>query len=70
MTRNLSHLRELQPELFTEVSPELAAQVGLIHGEWATIITARALVEARVLVTSRMRPVRIDGRILHQVGIP
>jgi formate dehydrogenase major subunit len=70
MTRHLSHLNELQPELFAEVSPELAAKVGLQHGEWTTIITARALVEARVLVTSRMRPLRIDGHILHQVGLP
>jgi formate dehydrogenase major subunit len=70
MSRYLSHLSKLQPELFTEVSPELAAQTGLQHGEWATIITARALVEARVLVTPRMKPVRIDGRTVHQVGLP
>ena len=70
MSRQLSHLAELQPELFTEVSPELAAQAGLNHGDWATIITARALVEARVLVTPRMRPLEIDGRIVHQVGLP
>jgi len=70
MTRHLSHLSELQPELFTEVSPELASEAGLNHGEWATIITPRALVEARVLVTPRMTPLRINGRSLHQVGLP
>ncbi len=70
MSRQLSHLSELQPELFTEVSPELAAQAGLKHGDWATIITARALIEARVLVTPRMRPLEIDGRVVHQVGLP
>ena len=70
MSRNLSHLSELQPELFTEVSPELAKELGLEHGGWATIITARALIEARVLVTRRMRPLRIDGRTVHQVGLP
>ena len=70
MSRYLSHLSELQPELFTEVSPELAGSLGLKHGEWATIITARALIEARVLVTPRMRPLRIDGREMHQVGLP
>jgi formate dehydrogenase major subunit len=70
MTRHLSHLSELQPELFTEVSPELALEIGLKHGDWATIITARGLVEARVLITSRMRPLRIDGRTVHQVGLP
>lgn len=70
MTRHLSHLSELQPELFAEVSPELAEEIGLKHGEWATVVTARALVEARVLVTPRMRPLLINGRLLHQVGLP
>jgi formate dehydrogenase major subunit len=70
MSRQLSHLSELQPELFTEVSPELASEVHLKHGDWACIITARGIVEARVLVTPRMRPLRIDGRIVHQVGLP
>jgi formate dehydrogenase major subunit len=70
MTRTLSHLAELQPELFTEVSPELAAEIGLEHGDWATISTPRAEVEARVAVTRRMRPMMIDGRQVHQVGIP
>jgi formate dehydrogenase major subunit len=70
MTRTLSHLAELQPELFTEVSPELAAEIGLEHGDWATISTPRAEVEARVAVTRRMRPVLIDGKRIHQVGLP
>src|SRR5205085_9644862 len=56
--------------LFTEVSPEFAAEVGLQHGEYATITTSRAEIEARVMVTPRMRPLRIDGRTVHQVGLP
>jgi formate dehydrogenase major subunit len=70
MTRTLPHLAELQPELFTEISPELAAEVGLQHGEWATVSTPRAQIQARVLVTRRMRPLWIDGRRIHQVGLP
>jgi formate dehydrogenase major subunit len=70
MTRTLSHLAELQPELFTEVSPEFAEELGLQHGDWATISTPRAEVEARVLITRRMRPVWIDGKRIHQVGLP
>jgi formate dehydrogenase major subunit len=70
MTRTLSHLAELQPEFFTEVSPELAEEIGLEHGEWATISTPRAEVEARVLITRRMRPMLIDGKKIHQVGVP
>jgi formate dehydrogenase major subunit len=70
MTRTLSHLAELQPELFAEVSPELAGDAGLEHGDWATITTPRGIVEARVLVTRRMHPLWIEGRRVHQVGLP
>jgi formate dehydrogenase major subunit len=70
MTRTLGRLAELQPELFTEVSPELAEEAGLKHGDFATISTPRASVTARVLITRRMRPMWIDGRRIHQVGLP
>jgi formate dehydrogenase major subunit len=70
MSRYVPHLAELQPELFCEVSPELAHERGLEHGGWATIVTARNAVEARVLVSERMTPLRLDGRTVHQIGIP
>ena len=71
MSRTLSRLAELQPELFCEVSPSLAALRGLENGGWATIITARAAIEARVLVTRRVRPLRIPGEgVIHQIGLP
>jgi formate dehydrogenase major subunit len=70
MSRWLSWLSELQPEMFCEVSPELAAEKGLTNGGWATISTARAEIEARVLVTARVRPLRIKGRVIHQIGLP
>ena len=70
MTRTLPHLAELQPELFLEVSPELAQEIGLEHGNWATVTTARAAIEARVMVTPRMRPLQVDGKRIHQVGLP
>jgi formate dehydrogenase major subunit len=70
MTRTLSHLAELQPELFTEVSPELAEEAGLEHGAWATITSPRGIVEARVLVTRRMHSLWVNGQRMHQVGLP
>jgi formate dehydrogenase major subunit len=70
MSRTLPYLAELQPELFVEVSPELAAERGLEHAGWATIVTARTAVEARVMVTDRLRPLRVRGRTVHQVGLP
>ena len=36
MSRQLPYLSELQPEMFVEVSPELAARAGLTHLGWAT----------------------------------
>ena len=70
MSRFQSYLSELQPEFFCEVSPELAAERGLEHLGWATIVTARTAIEARVLVTERMTPLSVAGRRIHQVGLP
>ncbi|MEW1838587.1 formate dehydrogenase [Nonomuraea angiospora] len=70
MSRHTPYLAELQPEMFCEVSPELAAERGLVHGDWATIITARNAIEARVMVTDRMPSLRLDGKVLHQIGLP
>ena len=70
MSRWLPYLSELQPEFFCEVSPELAEERGLEPYGWATIISARAAVEARVFVTERMTPLRIGGRTVHQIGLP
>jgi formate dehydrogenase major subunit len=70
MSRFQAHLAELQPEMFCEVSPQLAAECGLEHRGWATIITSRTAIEARVLVTQRIAPLRVQGRTVHQVGLP
>ncbi len=70
MSRMLPYLSELQPEFFCEISPELAAERGLSHLGWAIIITARTAIEARVLVTGRIRTIEVQGRRLHQIGLP
>ncbi len=50
--------------------PSSQPTLNLEHGDWATIMTPRGLVEARVLVTPRMRPLWVEGRTVHQVGLP
>lgn len=70
MSRQLPYLSELQPEMFVEVSPQLAAERGLTHLGWAHIVTARAAIEARVMITDRLRPLRIEGRTVHQIWMP
>ncbi len=46
MSRQLPYLSELQPGLFVEVSPQLAAERGLTHMEWAHVVTSRTAVDA------------------------
>ena len=70
MSRFLPYLSELQPELYCEVSPELAEELGLEPYGWMTIISARSAIEARVFVTERMTPLEIDGRTVHTIGLP
>jgi formate dehydrogenase major subunit len=70
MSRTLAYLSELQPAMFVEVSPELASERGLSNLDWAHVVTARAVVEARVLVTDRLTPLRVEGRTIHQIWLP
>lgn len=70
MTRWLPWLAELMPELFLELSPELASELGIQNKDFVTVETARGKIEARALVTKRMNPMKIDGKVVHQVGMP
>jgi formate dehydrogenase major subunit len=70
MSRFNSWLNELQPAMFVELSPELAKERGIVHGGWLTVRSARGTIEARAMVTRRIRELKVDGRIIHQVGIP
>jgi formate dehydrogenase major subunit len=70
MSRQLPYLSELQPELFVEVSPELARMRGLTHLGECHVVTSRAVVQARVMVTDRLAPLRVDGHVVHQVWLP
>ncbi len=70
MSRWLPWLAELMPELFVEISPELAGEKGINNKDWVTIATPRGAVEAKALVTRRIRPFKIDGKDIHQIGMP
>ena len=70
MSRFLSHLNELQPELFVEMSPELGGELGIGNGDFVIVSTLRGAVEARALVSRRIRPLQVGGRTVHQVAIP
>src|SRR5262249_24490115 len=70
MSRFDSWLCELQPEMFVEISPELARERGAANGDWVVVSTPRGEIEARALVTPRLKPVIVDGRPAHSVRMP
>ncbi len=70
MSRWNSWLTELMPELFIELSPELAAEKGINTTDWVRILTPRGRIRAKALVTPRLQPFRIGDRVVHQVGMP
>jgi formate dehydrogenase major subunit len=70
MSRWLPWLAELMPELFCEISPELAAEKGIRNAGYVTILTARGEIRARALVTRRMKPFVINGKLVHEIGLP
>jgi formate dehydrogenase major subunit len=70
MTRNLPGLVELMPQMFVEMSEELAAELGVENSEWVTVESKRGSVQGVAIVTKRFKPFQLNGQIVHQVGLP
>ena len=70
MSRWIPWLSELQPELFAEISPELAAEKGVGNTDWVTIETSRGKIHCKALVSDRIPVLRHDGRDVHTIGLP
>jgi formate dehydrogenase major subunit len=60
----------LQPEFFVEISEELAAERGIARGGRVRVWSKRGEVWAKALVTKRLRPMQVDGKTVHVIGIP
>jgi formate dehydrogenase major subunit len=70
MTRTQNWLMELQPQMFVEISEELARLKGIQSGERVNVKSARGQVECSAIVTKRFKPFSIGGLTVHQVGVP
>ncbi|HEY9015814.1 MAG TPA: molybdopterin dinucleotide binding domain-containing protein, partial [Gemmatimonadales bacterium] len=70
MSRWLPWLAELQPELFAEISPEHAEELGVRNTDSIKISTPRGAITAKALVTRRVRPYMVNGKKIHHVGMP
>ena len=70
MSRWLNWLAECQPEMFIEMSKELAAEKGINNGDKIKVSSARGAIEAVAVVTARFKPFTVNGKSVHQVGMP
>ncbi len=70
MTRWCSWLVEAEPQMFVEISPQLAKLRGIENGEKVTVESVRGSLWAIAMVTERIQPYNIDGHDVHMVGMP
>jgi len=70
MSRWLPWLAEAQPEMFVEMSEELADEKGIRNGDRVQVRSARGEIHAVAIVTKRFRPFQVNGKTVHQVGMP
>ncbi len=69
-TKNNPMNVQLVPEMFVEISVELAGELGIKGGDNVKVTSARASYRAKAMVTRRIRPMTIDGKRVYQIGIP
>ena len=70
LTRHLPWQLEMMPQIFCEISPELANEKGIKSGDRVTVSSIRGKVWAIAIVTNRFRPFKIMNKTVHQVGLP
>jgi formate dehydrogenase major subunit len=63
-------LNELQPGFFVEIPEELAKQKGIANGSQVKVTSARGSIQGLAMVTKRLRPMKIDGKEIWQIGFP
>ncbi len=60
----------LQPEEFVEIGEALAKDKGIEQGSWVRVASKRGAVVCKAYVTKRIRPMMVDGRATHVIGVP
>lgn len=69
-TRNTPYLLEAEPQLYVEMSHELAAEKGIKNGDPVVVESIRGKVEAIAMVTVRIVPFQVEGKTVHLIGMP
>src|ERR1700758_4947946 len=69
-TKNNPMNVQLVPEPFVEIPAELADKMGIRGGERVKVSSIRSHYIAKAMVTRRIRPMKIDGKEMFQIGLP
>jgi formate dehydrogenase major subunit len=70
LTRWQMWLLEMQPELYVEIGDKLAQEKGIANGQRVKVSSARGEVQCVAMVTKRFKPFTVEGKTVHQVGLP
>jgi formate dehydrogenase major subunit len=60
----------LQPEEFIEISEVLAKEKSIGQGDWVKLSSNRGFVVCKAYVTKRLKPMMVDGKPIHTIGMP
>jgi formate dehydrogenase major subunit len=60
----------MQPQVFVEMSRELAKEKSIHSGEKVNVSSARGQLWAIAVVTDRFKPFKVMNQTIHQVGLP
>lgn len=69
-TKNNPYSVQLQPEFFVEIAEALAQEKGIANGDRVRVTSARGSIEGKAMVTRRIKPMQVGGRVVHQIGFP
>ena len=70
MSRYLPMLAELHYAHFAEISHELARELKIDNGDMVTVMSPRGKIHVKAMVTNRLKPFIVDGKTVHQIGVP
>jgi formate dehydrogenase major subunit len=63
-------LAVVQPEPFVEIGEALAKQKNIRPGDRVVVRSKRGQIVAKAVVTKRIKPLKVNGKEVHTVGIP
>lgn len=68
-TNSCPVLAEAVPTQYIELSEELAAEKGITYGDKVRVFNNRGSVLVDAFITKRMKPMTINGKLTHQIGM-